>query len=110
MAYLYWRVEPRETGPGRTLRLRGWPMAFLRTNELPAFRVQCETPYTQAAALSGRHAPLRLLYADYSQHAISGFTWRRFVKPFATMQEVKSFAESYVHRHPEKFKQGSALV
>lgn len=100
MAKLKWKVSDVSTGPYRTFFKRGWPSATL--NGEMAFSIRCEDDYVPSLIKTGEHAELILSYTDRRDKKF-GWTWMTFKKRFATIQEVKEFAQGFADRNPHIF-------
>jgi hypothetical protein len=100
---VYWKVEPKPTGPYRSFEERGWPRGEdLKGKYLFTIYAENGSSYSAYAVKNKTHGFLRLRFADYSESTV-GFKNKTFLKQFSTMEEVKHFAEYYYKRYPEKF-------
>ena len=100
---LKWKVDEKPTGKFSSFERRGWPTAEFANGDSAA-RIECENEYIPSNVRIGQHAPLAVRIACWTQNrtpAQPAFVWRRLTLRFATLQEAKATAESFIEQHPE---------
>mgnify|MGYP001234643636 CR=1 FL=1 len=101
-----WKVSEAPSGPFRSLYDRSWPSA--EVNGKPAFSISCKDSYIPALVKKGEYEELSLNVAVYDNEG--KFVWRKFVKRFSTLVELKEFAQRYVNDHKEEYSRISSFA
>lgn len=106
-----WTVHQAETGLAGISRHRAWPDAevFFPGDEegQPIASISCDDAYYPPHVKTGNHVPLKLRITvwhspeDWDEKG--HFSWVRFRKEFATLQEAKDFLKDVAKNHSEKF-------
>lgn len=100
---LKWKVGEAPTGRYRSFAHRSWPMAYDMDNpdKVIAYIV-CEDSYVPRDAEDGRHAPLTIRVACYSDREV-GFDWKALKGQSATLKEAKERAWRFAQANPSFF-------
>lgn len=99
-----WVVDPKPTGSYASFQSRMWPSAEDANSGSPMFRVDCEEEYTPVKARTNDHGPLTLFIA-YRATSTNSFEWRRVVRKFDTLDELKRHAAQMYKANPSWFEQ-----
>jgi len=103
---LKWKVGEVPTGRYRSFEKRWWPDACYAGTELPAAQIYCKDDYEPKKAKTGDHSELEVRIAcwywiENENPLRQSFRWRSLKQRFATLQEAKDAAESFVSNHKE---------
>lgn len=101
-AAIYWKVDPAPTGRYRSFQKRGWPTAYYKGSDKPAFFLESADAYEPQAVKAGTHAPIYVV-ACHHNHPSSPNSWARLKmrEPFATLDAAKAACLAALNEKPE---------
>jgi hypothetical protein len=104
-----WEIDPPTTGAHRSFDERAWPMAVDIEHDAPIARIRCEESYVPSLVKQGKHSPLKLSIADYSEASAKNgsFVWKTLKKEFATLDEAKAALDIVLAQTPQILKRNN---